>query len=45
VTFKVSLEEGPHTLRAWFAGGLDVRAETLISPYFISIKRSTLAGE
>ena len=39
VTFKVKLDKGPHTVRAWFAGGLDVRAETVISPYFLSIKR------
>ena len=40
VTFKVQLDKGPHTMRAWFTGGLDVRAETLLSPYFISIRRS-----
>ena len=43
VTFKVGLDKGPHTMRAWFTGGLDVRAETLLSPYFISIRRLSAA--
>ncbi|MGB2011766.1 MAG: hypothetical protein ACPHYF_09590, partial [Akkermansiaceae bacterium] len=39
VTFKVSLDKGPHRVRAWFTGGLDVRAETILTPYFLTIKR------
>ncbi|MDG1357483.1 MAG: sulfatase-like hydrolase/transferase, partial [Akkermansiaceae bacterium] len=45
VTFKVRLERGPHTVRAWFTGGIDVRAETLLSPHFLSIKRSAEVAE
>ena len=39
VTFKVSLDKGPHRVRAWFTGGLDVREETMLAPYFLTIKR------
>lgn len=45
VRFKVMLDQGPHTVRAWFTGGLDVRAETVLTPYFLSIKRCAVARE
>ena len=43
VTFKVGLDKGAHRVRAWFTGGIDVRAETLLTPYFLSIKATDTA--
>jgi len=43
VTFKVALDKGAHRVRAWFTGGIDVRAETLLTPYFLSIKATDTA--
>ena len=38
VTFTVELKQGPHTLRAWFSGGNNVHHDTVLSPYYVSIR-------
>jgi arylsulfatase A-like enzyme len=40
VTFRVRLRKGPHTLRAWFSGGNNVHRDTVMSPYYVSIRAS-----
>ena len=37
--FTVKPQPGPHRLRAWFSGGNDVRTATVMSPYYVTIKR------
>lgn len=36
--FDLALEEGPHTLRAWFSGGNKLASSVVMSPYYIDIK-------
>lgn len=38
--FTVELREGPHVLRAWFSGGTDIRNATVMSPYYVTIRKS-----
>ena len=38
-SFTVELQQGPHRLRAWFSGGSDSRTATVMSPYYVTIKR------
>lgn len=37
--FRVELKEGPHTFRAWFSGGTNLVTSTVMSPYFVSIRK------
>jgi hypothetical protein len=37
--FSVELKKGPHTLRAWFSGGSNLVTSTVMSPYYISIRK------
>ena len=38
VAFTVKLVQGPHILRAWFSGGNNVHRDTVLSPYYVSIR-------
>jgi arylsulfatase A-like enzyme len=40
VTFIVEFTQGLHTLRAWFSGGTNVHAATVMSPYYVTIRKT-----
>jgi arylsulfatase A-like enzyme len=44
-TFRIELEKGLHTVRAWFSGGTNVATSPVMAPYYVTIRRGIMNKE